>query len=586
VVSLKSLTLFLVCSRACSVPGRSARGGDCHRNVIAALAAFVACGGASKAFRAASSRSHQVGMTRTLRWIVLGWMGWSGLALAEGRPAAPIRFDVNDLVVEGNTVLPQDEVEQAVYPFVGPGKTAADLEAARAALEGVYQREGYATVSATLPAQHVNPEGVFRIVVIERPVERLRVTGSRYFLPSAVKAGAPSLAEGKVPNMHRVQDDLIALNQSVDRVVQPALRPGRDPNTVDVDLQVTDHLPFHGSVELNNRYNADTTHLRLNAQLSYTNLFQRGDSVSVGYQVAPEDVSNAEVTSASYLFHIPESRLALLFSYLHSNSNVTALGSTEVAGRGTAAGFRLLVPLGTNAGFTHSISVGWDYKRYYELDTFLASQIAQSAPVTYYPISASYTATWSGEHATTDVSLGTTLGIDRLGSDVAAFQNKRFGAVPGFAIARASADRTQDLPWGLQGWASAAGQVANEPLVSSEQFGLGGVDSVRGYLEAEALGDYGASLQTELRGPALQRYVGGPVRSWRFHVFGDAGVANIRQALPGQRSSSGLTSVGVGTRVNLWGYLSGTVQDAQVLNNGPDTKAGTNRVLFNLRGEF
>jgi hypothetical protein len=44
--------------------------------------------------------------------------------------------------------------------------------------------------------------------------------------------------------------------------------------------------------------------------------------------------------------------------------------------------------------------------------------------------------------------------------------------------------------------------------------------------------------------------------------------------------------VGVGTRVNLWGYLNGAVQDAQTLNNGPDTKAGTNRVLFRVFGEF
>ncbi len=54
----------------------------------------------------------------------------------------------------------------------------------------------------------------------------------------------------------------------------------------------------------------------------------------------------------------------------------------------------------------------------------------------------------------------------------------------------------------------------------------------------------------------------------------------------GQRTSDGLSSVGVGTRVNLWGYLNGAVQDAQVLNDGPDTRAGTNRVLFRVFGEF
>ena len=52
-----------------------------------------------------------------------------------------------------------------------------------------------------------------------------------------------------------------------------------------------------------------------------------------------------------------------------------ALGTTDVAGRGTTAGFRLLIPLGTTADDRQAVlrirfSVGWDYKKFYELDQF------------------------------------------------------------------------------------------------------------------------------------------------------------------------------------------------------------------------
>ena len=77
---------------------------------------------------------------------------------------------------------------------------------------------------------------------------------------------------------------------------------------------------------MNNRYNSGTTPLRLSASLSYDNFFQRGDTGTLTYEVAPDSVRDAEVTSASYLFHIPYQTLSLLFSYLHSNSNVTTLG--------------------------------------------------------------------------------------------------------------------------------------------------------------------------------------------------------------------------------------------------------------------
>ncbi len=516
--------------------------------------------------------------------------GLTGLLYASFQAAAApsASFDVAEIRVEGSTVLPQDDVEEVVYPFVGPGKTASDIERAKAALQTLYTQRGYDTVSVIIPPQHIDAgsAAVVMLQVIERRVGRLRVTGARYFLPSDVRAGAPSMAPGTVPNRNAILHDLTALNTLPDRQVQPALRAGKRPDTVYVDLDVTDKYPLHASLELNNRNNADTSALRLAASLTYGNLFQRGDSVTLGYQVAPENVRDAEVTSASYLFHIPDSKLSLLFSYLHSNSNVTALGSTDVAGRGTSAGFRVLIPLGSTSNFSHSLSVGWDYKKYYELDSFIKTKQVTSAPVTYYPVTATYAANWTGERSTTDLTIGLEFGLSPLGSDQPVFDNKAYNAKPGFSIARATVTRQQDLPYGMQLWGSVTGQLTNDVLVSSEQIAAGGEDSVRGYLEAETLGDLGAYMQTELRSPSVAKYIGGPVDSWRFHIFGDAGVVNLTQAQIAQRSSYGLSSAGVGSRVNLWSYLNGVLQDAQTFNTGPNTKAGTNRVLFRVYGEF
>ncbi len=504
--------------------------------------------------------------------------------------AAPVTFELNEIRVEGSTVLPQDAVEETIYPFLGPGRTAADVERARSALQDLYTKQGYPTVSVTVPPQRISESGgVVVVQVIERRVERVHVTGAKYFLPSDVRAGAPSVAPGTVPNTAQLTRDLVGLNQLPDRTVVPRFDPGRAPDTVDVTFEEQDKYPLHGTLELNNRYNAGTTPLRVSASLSYDNFFQRGDTGTISYQVAPENVADAEVTSASYLFHIPQSRLSLLFSYLHSNSNVTTLGSTDVAGRGTSAGFRLLIPLGSSASFSHSFSVGWDYKKYYELDTFLTTKQLTSAPITYYPITGTYAASWSGEKSSTDATIGVELGLPGLGSTDAiglGFDNKRYNAPAGFSILRAGVTRDQTLPDDVHLWGSAQAQLTNDPLVSSEQIGIGGADSVRGYLEAETLGDYGIYVQTEARSPSLAKYVKGPVRTWRFHLFTDLGAIGQRDPLFGTRAQAYLSSVGIGTRVNLWGYLNGSLQDATTLQTGPDTKAGTNRVLFRLYGEF
>jgi hemolysin activation/secretion protein len=66
-----------------------------------------------------------------------------GNAPAAGAVAAqpkgpPPHFDIDDFAVQGVNTLPQLELEQAIYPFLGPNKTADDVEKARAALEKAY----------------------------------------------------------------------------------------------------------------------------------------------------------------------------------------------------------------------------------------------------------------------------------------------------------------------------------------------------------------------------------------------------------------------------------------------------------------
>ena len=515
--------------------------------------------------------------------VVAGWM------LAAPPPAGaaevkPLRtFDVEEYRVEGNSVLPDVTVEDTVYPFLGPGRTADDIERARAALEAVYTKQGYPTVSVELPAQSVR-EGVVVLKVTERRIGRLRVQGSRYFGLREIRDGAPSLTEGRVPRMADVQHDIVGLNQWPDRTVTPVLRPGATPDTVDVDLQVKDTPPLHASIELNNRRSADTTPLRNSATLSYNDLWQRGDSASVSFLVAPQRPADATVWSGSYLFRIPNSRLSLLLSYLNSNSNVATVGGTTVIGRGSVFGLRLLVPIDADATSSQSLSVGIDRKDFDDV-TQLGSA-SSTTPVLYYPVSITWQAGWTRTRSQTDASFSFVAGTLGAGSGTVAYDNLRAYARPGFAYVRFDVSRQQELPYSLQAYAHVQGQLTDQPLISNEQLAAGGVDSVRGYLEAEALGDYGAIGQAELRSWSL---AGGPdefLNELRTFAFLDGGGVAIHQPLPEQRAGSGLSATGIGMRVRLHNLVSADLIGAHTLSDGPNTKAGTDRLLFRLNGAF
>jgi len=82
---------------------------------------------------------HLFKSTLALCWLTLGALAQP--AQAEGEPPARL-VDVNEYFVRGNTVLDARAIEEAVYPFLGPQKTLADIEGARDALQKIYHGRG------------------------------------------------------------------------------------------------------------------------------------------------------------------------------------------------------------------------------------------------------------------------------------------------------------------------------------------------------------------------------------------------------------------------------------------------------------
>jgi hemolysin activation/secretion protein len=508
---------------------------------------------------------------------------------ASARPPARSLF-VAEYRIIGAQLLSEGEIGEAVYPFLGPARTEADLLGAASALEKVYKEKGYQTVSVSLPEQ-TGRRGVVFLQVTEARVGRLRVHGSRYFALDKIKAKVPSLAEGKVPNFHDVGREIVALNQWSDRRVTPDLRPGTEPGTVDIDLNVKDTLPLHGSVELNNRYSADTEPLRVSGSISYTNLWQLGHAAGASFQVSPQDLEQVKVFSGYYLARFASvDWLSLIVQGVKQNSNVSTLGSVAVAGRGEIIGARAVISLPPRKDFYHSASFGIDYK-HFEQEVGLGATgggvvETTTTPISYYPLSVAYTATWIGKSYTTDVNAGVNFHLRGMGSEPRQFDENRFNADANYIYLRGDLSHTQKLPRGVELFAKVQGQLADQPLVSSEQYGGGGLGTVRGYLEAELLGDNAGFGTIELRSPSLLGWWGRKDSEWQLYAFAEGGLLGIHDPLPEQRSSFRLASIGVGTRVKLLDYLNGSVDLALPLITQTQTQAHEPFLSFRVWADF
>lgn len=469
--------------------------------------------------------------------------------------STPQTLFIRQYRVIGSRTLPRGEVEKAVYEYLGPGRTEADVEGARAALEKAYREQGFQTVSVSVPPQRPT-NGVVVLQVSEAPIGRLRVSGSRFYSIEQIKKMAPSLAEGTVPNFNDVQRDIIALNQIADRQVTPSLKPGAVPGTVDVELTVKDKLPLHGSVELNNRYSANTTPLRLDLSARYDNLWQLNHTIGFGFQIAPQRPSDALVYSGYYIARTPAiDWLALMIQATRQNSEVATLGGTNSLGNGEIYGARFLVNLPARKGYFHSLSLGLDYKHFTQ-DLTIGDSIV-SSPVSYWPFSISYSATSLGKHYETALSAGVTFSFRGTSAqEEFEFDNRRFNADANFFYFRGSLGHTQKLPYDFQLFAEVQGQASANALLDTEQFSLGGMSTVRGYLESVVVGDSGLCGTLEFRTPSLLKWMGDG-HELRLFVFLDGGFTTINDPLPQQTSQFNLWSYGFGGTLRLLDHVNG-----------------------------
>lgn len=494
-------------------------------------------------------------------------------------------FAVREFRVTGSTLLDRREIERAVYPFLGDARTFSDVDKARAALESLYRKRGYETVAVNIPEQTV-ASGVVRLEVNERRIGTVRVKGARYFLPSDIRAEVEAAQAGTVPVLPKLKGEVAVLGRIMaDRNVTPVLRAGQVPGTVDIDLLVRDQLPLHGSLELNNRYIQDTPPLRLDGEIRYDNLWQAGHSLGLQFQTAPQETETLQVLSASYVVRTRTPGKAFVGFAVSSDSDVATLGSLNVIGNGAIYGARAILPLAERPGRSLSAILGGDYRRFDETVASLGADLSNT-PISYVPWVAQLSGGWSSARGNGRALAGARFGVRGLGNSPQEFEDKRLGARPNFALLQAGYEQQLRLPADASVGLKLDGQVADSPLISNEQFAAGGLESVRGYAEAQALGDDGLRASLEIGSPNFGRQLARAIEESRLYLFYDWARLRIQQPLPGQISDYRLSGTGVGLRMTAFKRLKFVADAAWALRDLGNVQGGDVRGDFSIEYRF
>jgi hemolysin activation/secretion protein len=432
-----------------------------------------------------------------------------------------------------------------------------------------------------------------------------------YLRRSAVEKWSP-VSSGSVVNKKELNDFVNLLNLNPDLYVQPVVKKGAQPKTLDVDYDVYEANPWHWFIQLDNSGTPDREWTP-RVGLINTDLLGYDDTLAVIYQ-APWDKEIDEEYSLFGSYDIPlmgpKLRFQAYAGYSQYNINSDS-GPFNFIGNGHFVGGILRYNvLQTDIG-TPVVGDGWflDVKGMAEYDRSKSTSFLTQGTGTLL-------STWDVRfwlwgwgldlHRRTDMSNSSFVfdywhsGMGQ--SDAAAFNRARTGADTDFTICDFSARHSQYLDPNKVQRASISFRWITTPdrLVPAKMTSFGGMYTVRGYNEYEIVADGGilGSAQYEYDLVAaenakmtaeekiqMKKAEKSPyeIRKFAPLVFFDFGRTTINNPNPGgtnigERGHTTLMSVGLGGLLDVGSHFSGAVYWGYPLRETRNTDVGDGRV--------
>jgi hemolysin activation/secretion protein len=424
-------------------------------------------------------------------------------------PIAPTdqTFQVKRFVLTGSRVFSQAEIDQVTAAFLNKPITFAQVLEARSRITELYVSRGYITTGAYIPEQDFQEGGEVQIAVVEGGIESIEIQGNRRLHPGYLRS---RVALGAKTPLNREQLleglQLLRLNpllSNLSATLEGGARPGKSILTV----KVKEAASFATEFSLNNNRSPSVGSLKRGVQVNEANLLGYGDGLTIGYG----NTDGSQSWDFGYSLPISPRDTTLSFNFGVSNSDVIEQPFDALQIQSESRYYELTLRHPLRRTFTSELAMGLTFSRR-ESQTSLGFE-----NIGPFPLSAG--ADDQGRTKVSAVRFFQEL-TKRSDKQVLAFRSQFSLGINAFGTTSNQGDvpDSQFLTWRGQGqWVRLIGndpesllllrvdaQLADRPLLSGEQFGVGGVDSVRGYRQDALLTDSGLFGSAEVRIPIVR----------------------------------------------------------------------------------
>lgn len=408
------------------------------------------------------------------------------------------KIQVERIEVTGSSIFDEQKFTSLSKPFIGRAVSLEELTNLADSITQLYLNRGYITSRAVLVDQKIT-NGVVEIRVIEGSLEKIIIEGTKRLNPNYVRSRI-NLGASKPLSSANLEDQLRLLrNDPLFTNIEASLRPGSSLGQSILIVRVTEANPFQGRLSIDNYSPPSIGSERLGVNLTYRNLTGRGDEIAASYYRTTQ--GGANIYDLSYQLPLNAMNGTLqLRTVINRNEVIQEPFKTfEISGESQLYEISYRQPLVRSPREELALSLGFTFQ---DGQTFT---FAGATPFGFGPDR-------DGNSRTRVIKFGQDYVIRDVQGAWAVRSLFSFGIgafdatinsdpIPDgrFFSWLAQFQRVQRLNQNNLLIAQAEVQLTPNPLLPSQQFVVGGGQSVRGYRQNIRAGDNGIKFSLENR---------------------------------------------------------------------------------------